>query len=70
MLLLLKLAFLPFDEFALNWGKHLTCAGPICLDVTLDQIAKVKFGSKALFGCSEHHSCFYLVDFMWKHLKS
>ena len=46
--------------FALNWYKLLTQGGPVCLNVTLDQTVKVKFGIKVIFICSEHHSCVYL----------
>jgi hypothetical protein len=34
------------------------CGGPICFDVaTLDQMAEVKLGIKAIVGCREQHSC-------------
>ena len=49
-----------YKAFALNWYKLFTRGGPVCLNVTLDQTIKVKFGIKVIFICSEHHSCVYL----------
>lgn len=49
-----------YKAFALNWYKLFTWGGPVCLNVTLDQTIKVKFGIKVIFICSEHHSCVYL----------
>lgn len=33
-----------YKAFALNWYKLFTRGGPVCLNVTLDQTVKVKFG--------------------------
>lgn len=47
--LLLSLYSCPCDAFFFNWCKLFTYGGPICLAVTLDQIAEVKFEIKAIF---------------------